>query len=319
MDVDLVYLWVDGNDPEWVAKKNAFLPIDRQLPSVVAGACRYMENDELRFSLRSVGRYAPWIRHVFIVTDDQVPRWLDTDNPKVSVVFHRDFIPEGILPLFNSSVLEWFLPDIPGLSEHFLYANDDMFFAEPVGPEFFYDAAGLPIVRLKKQRLKKHDDDIYCHMLLQMQELVRNRFGHCTPLAPHHNIDAYRRSDFLDCREAFSQEMPLTANRFRSREDWHRSLILYYALAAGRASLRKVSRHNKTSGLGENLLSIVGRRCGSDSRCIPVGTPDLQGIIDKYAPSLFCLNDDVGRTEEDRMHIHRFLEELFPEKSAFEK
>ena len=176
MDIDLVYLWVDGSDPEWLAKKNSYLPDDRQLPPDVAGTCRYVENDELRYSLRSAERFAPWIRRIFIVTDDQTPRWLDTENPRVQVVFHRDFIPAEVLPLFNSAALEWFLPDIPGLSEHFLYANDDMFFGAPVDPGFFFEeSSGLPITRLKRQRLKKHDDDNYCHKIHYKQQLVKTR------------------------------------------------------------------------------------------------------------------------------------------------
>lgn len=320
MDIDLVYLWVDGSDPEWLAKKNSYLPDDRQLPPDVAGTCRYVENDELRYSLRSAERFAPWIRRIFIVTDDQTPRWLDTENPRVQVVFHRDFIPAEMLPLFNSSVLEWFLPDIPGLSEHFLYANDDMFFGAPVDPGFFFEeASGLPIARLKSQRLKKYDDDIYCHVVRCMQQLVRKRFGHCTSLAPHHNVDAYLRQDFLKCREAFQKEMPLVANRFRAYGDWHRSLVLYYSLALRRAILRKVNRYNKVHGWLGYLNAFLGRCCGSDSRCIPAYTHDLLGVMEKYDPTLFCLNDDARMSDEDRLRIRRFLETLFPDKSSFEK
>ena len=77
MDIDLVYLWVDGNDPVWLTKKNEFLPADRQVDPQVAGECRYVENDELRYSLRSVEKYAPWIRRVYIVTDDHVARYVE--------------------------------------------------------------------------------------------------------------------------------------------------------------------------------------------------------------------------------------------------
>ena len=112
MDIDLVYLWVDGNDPVWLTKKNEFLPADRQVDPQVAGECRYVENDELRYSLRSVEKYAPWIRRVYIVTDDQTPAWLDTSNPRVRVVSHREIMPAEILPVFSSTVIEWFLPYI---------------------------------------------------------------------------------------------------------------------------------------------------------------------------------------------------------------
>ena len=164
MDIDLVYLWVDGNDPVWLTKKNEFLPADRQVDPQVAGECRYVENDELRYSLRSVEKFAPWIRRVYIVTDDQTPAWLDTSNLRIRVVSHREIMPAEILPVFNSCTIELFLPRIPGLAEHFLYANDDMFFSRPVDPGFFFDWQGRPIVRLKVQSLKKHDDDSACRI-----------------------------------------------------------------------------------------------------------------------------------------------------------
>lgn len=320
MDIDLVYLWVDGTDPAWLAKKNACLPAGEQVRADVAGECRYVENDELRYSLRSVERYAPWVRRIYIVTDEQTPPWLDTSNPRVRIVSHREIMPAEILPVFNSTVIELYLPQIPGLAEHFLYANDDMFFNAPVGPDFFFDAAGRPVVRLKKQSLKRHDDDIYCHTILRMQELVRARRGHCCPLAPHHNIDAYRRSDYLDCLAAYGGALAGAGQaRFRTADDWQRSLVLYDALAQGRATLREVTRYNKLGSFGERFRAAFGFGCGSDSRCIPAYTPDPGSVLEKYAPSLFCLNDDARMTDADRRRIRRFLQERFPEKSSFEK
>ena len=114
MEIDLVYLWVDGNDPAWLAKKNAYLPADKRVDPEAAGECRFVENDELRYSLRSAERYAPWIRRVYILTDDQTPAWLDTSNPRVRVVSHREIMPAEILPVFNSCAIELFLPRIPG-------------------------------------------------------------------------------------------------------------------------------------------------------------------------------------------------------------
>ena len=100
MDIDLVYLWVDGNDPKWQAKHDAFcgnLSRDAELN----GKNRYANNDELKYSLRSIAMYAPWVRKVFIVTDNQVPAWLDTSNPKVRIVDHAEIMPAESLPCFS--------------------------------------------------------------------------------------------------------------------------------------------------------------------------------------------------------------------------
>ena len=107
-NIDLVYLWVDGNDPKWQAKRNAFLErkVENSLSSFNG---RYVNNDELKYSLRSVERYAPWIRKIFIVTDDQSPEWLDIENPKIKIIDHKEILPAESLPCFNSNVLEHFL------------------------------------------------------------------------------------------------------------------------------------------------------------------------------------------------------------------
>ena len=65
MNIDLVYLWVDGNDPKWLEKKNRF--IEKKINTVG----RYQDNQELKYSLRSIEKHLPWIRKIFIVTDDQ--------------------------------------------------------------------------------------------------------------------------------------------------------------------------------------------------------------------------------------------------------
>lgn len=104
-DIDLVYLWVDGNDPKWIEKKEKFTGrlADH---SEENNKGRYINNDELKFSLRSVEQYLPWIRRVYIVTDDQCPVWLQKDHPKIHIVDHKQILPREALPCFNSSVIE---------------------------------------------------------------------------------------------------------------------------------------------------------------------------------------------------------------------
>ena len=46
---------------------------------------RFRQIDELRYALRSVYVFAPWIRRIFIATDSPTPHWL-ADHPKVTVV-----------------------------------------------------------------------------------------------------------------------------------------------------------------------------------------------------------------------------------------
>ncbi|XP_072340883.1 N-acetylglucosamine-1-phosphotransferase subunits alpha/beta isoform X1 [Scyliorhinus torazame] len=102
-------------------------------------ASRFEDNEELRYSLRSVERYAPWIRHVFIVTNGQIPSWLNLDNPRVTIVTHQEiFRNASHLPTFSSPAIETHLHRIPGLSQKFIYLNDDVMFGKEVWPDDFY-------------------------------------------------------------------------------------------------------------------------------------------------------------------------------------
>uniref|UniRef100_A0A3Q1EBE5 N-acetylglucosamine-1-phosphotransferase subunits alpha/beta n=1 Tax=Acanthochromis polyacanthus TaxID=80966 RepID=A0A3Q1EBE5_9TELE len=102
-------------------------------------ASRFEDNEELRYSLRSVERHAPWVRHIFIVTNGQIPSWLNLDNPRVSVVTHQDiFLNNSHLPTFSSPAIETHIHRIPGLSQKFIYLNDDVMFGKDVWPDDFY-------------------------------------------------------------------------------------------------------------------------------------------------------------------------------------
>ncbi|XP_072311225.1 N-acetylglucosamine-1-phosphotransferase subunits alpha/beta [Eucyclogobius newberryi] len=102
-------------------------------------ASRFEDNEELRYSLRSVEKHAPWVRHIFIVTNGQIPSWLNLDNPRVTVVTHQDvFLNHSHLPTFSSPAIETHIHRIPGLSQKFIYLNDDVMFGKDVWPDDFF-------------------------------------------------------------------------------------------------------------------------------------------------------------------------------------
>ncbi|XP_052434242.1 N-acetylglucosamine-1-phosphotransferase subunits alpha/beta-like [Carassius gibelio] len=102
-------------------------------------ASRFEDNEELRYSLRSIEKHAPWVRHIFIITNSQIPSWLNLDNPRISVVTHQDiFQNHSHLPSFSSPAIETHIHRIPGLSQKFIYLNDDVMFGKDVWPDDFY-------------------------------------------------------------------------------------------------------------------------------------------------------------------------------------
>ena len=117
--IDMVYTWVDNKAPEWLEKKLAYS--GECIDNNVNGNCRYIDNDELKYSLRSLEKYANWINKIYIITDNQVPEWLNTDNKKVKIIDHGEIIPKECLPVFNSNAIEHCIVNIPNLSEYYLY------------------------------------------------------------------------------------------------------------------------------------------------------------------------------------------------------
>lgn len=310
MDIDLVYLWVNGNDPQWLAKRNACIGKTEEKSAVNCDG-RYADNDELKYSLRSIEKYAPWIRRIFIVTDNQVPVWLDTANPKVRIVDHKEIMPDVCLPCFNSAVIEHFLYRIPGLAEHFIYANDDMFINKPVTPETFFGKDGLPIVRfnrrpfrkwtlLFKEKVQGKRLSNYVQTIRNSAELVEKKYGKYYGGKTHHNIDAYLRNDYEHAAKVFEDEIRTTLpNHVRSENDIQRNIYSYVALAEKRAHLHYVTQRT--------------------SFRLHIQNESHYGKLERYNPILFCMNDSQYAKDCDRKRAAAFLDKRFPEKSQYEK
>lgn len=310
MDIDLVYLWVNGNDPQWLAKRNACIGKTEEKSAVNCDG-RYADNDELKYSLRSIEKYAPWIRRIFIVTDNQVPVWLDMSNARVRIVDHKEIMPDVCLPCFNSAVIEHFLYKIPGLAEHFIYANDDMFINKPVTPETFFGKDGLPIVRfnrrpfrkwtlLFKEKVQGKRLSNYVQTIRNSAELVEKKYGKYYGGKTHHNIDAYLRSDYEHAAKVFEDEIRTTlSNHVRSENDIQRNIYSYVALAEKRAHLHYVTQRT--------------------SFRLHIQNESHYGKLERYNPILFCMNDSQYAKDCDRKRAAAFLDKRFPEKSQYEK
>nr|CAI5838871.1 unnamed protein product [Callosobruchus analis] len=135
--IDVVYTWVNGSDPLFL--KNLNLYTKEIKDNVDYSKQRFDDKYELKFSLRSLEKYAPWIRHVYIVTNGQIPYWLDLDYEKVSIITHEEiFLNLANLPTFSSPAIESNLHRIPSLSKKFIYFNDDIFLGVPTFREDFY-------------------------------------------------------------------------------------------------------------------------------------------------------------------------------------
>ncbi|SDP53376.1 Stealth protein CR1, conserved region 1 [Pedococcus dokdonensis] len=315
--IDVVYTWVDGSDPAWLSRKAvAQAEFDQRtggsgMHALAANDSRFASRDELRYSLRSLDMYADWVRHVYLVTDGQVPEWLDTSHPRLTLVPHQVlFGDRGVLPTFNSHAIESQLHRIEGLSEQYLYLNDDVFFGRPVPPSLFFHSNGISQFYLSSAKIGlstsssrdmpvmsagKNNRDLVAKMF---DRTISNKFQH----VPH----ALRRSVMLDMEQDFPADFERTAaSQFRSHQDVSisASLAHYYAYATGRA----------VPGTMKYLYADIAR---DDT------VNRLSSLLRQRNVDVFCLNDhdsdSVALQTQDTV-IRRFLESYFPIPSQFER
>jgi hypothetical protein len=140
---DVVYLWVNSNDKKWQNKRrnsfDIFLNNDKDNIALYANTDgRFRDNGELIFNLRCLENFFPKHGHVYIVTDEQRPAWL-SQNKNVTIIDHKDIIPNKVNSIFASANIESYIHHIPNLSENFFYLNDDIFFGMPVDKQWWFD------------------------------------------------------------------------------------------------------------------------------------------------------------------------------------
>lgn len=306
--IDLVYTWVDASDPSWASRRASVTGESYHQES--ASAARYLNRNELRYSLRSVHACAPWIRNIYLVTDGQRPSWL-AEGTGVQVVDHREiFRSPSALPTYNSHAIESQLHHIDGLSDQFLYLNDDMFFGRPVTPQTFFLASGITKVFLSSSRVPRGpvvDGDTPVDAACKNNRvLLERRFGRTMSQTLQHAPYALRRDVLAEIEATFPEEHARTAHsRFRSTDDLSitSSLQHYWALFSGRAvtsSLRYSYTQLAVPDLSERLTRLLHRR-DSDT---------------------FCLNDafsDESEIAGQLAVLGPFLDDYFPVPSPHEK
>ena len=311
LKIDLVYLWVDDKDSDWKLKKQTWFNF-LKIPDLVSNdCCRFCNNEELKYSLRSVEMYAPWINKIYIVTDGQKPKWLDYNNDKIIIIDHKDILPEVCLPTFNSEAIEVCLDKIPNLSECFLYANDDMFFTAPVKPSDFFDKNGKPYVDLRIRNWI-NPSNLHQQNILYSTNLFSNKYNlsNVELFEPTHCIEAYTKNAITRCKKVFKDEFDKVANyRFRHKDSIQRIIFSLYSLHNGLGILRKhpsteeQDYQKKVFSLHLNLMSIDIMR---------------QKILG-LSPKLLCINDCENTSDEQRLNLKYLLSELFNKPFRYEK
>jgi hypothetical protein len=309
-EIDMVFSWVDGNDPEFRARRAAAM-VDHVVGDGDDADARIRQIDELKYALRSVHAFAPWVRRIFIATDSSAPAWL-APHPKVTIVRAEDhFADLSALPVYNSHAVESQLHRIPGLAEHFLYSNDDMFFGRSLSPAMFFSPGGVTKFVEAGTRIglgaNNAERSGFENAARVNRQLLWEKFGKIITRHLEHTAAPLRKSVLWELEREFSQDFArTTASRFRASTDISvtNSLYHYYALMTGRAVQNESA---KVLYVDTTLRS---------------GLAKLPQLLKKRKFDFFCLNDgsfpEVSATERAEV-VGEFLERYFPVPAPWEQ
>ncbi|NUG80351.1 Stealth CR1 domain-containing protein, partial [Acinetobacter bereziniae] len=200
-NLDIVIAWVDGNDVELKRKRHLYLTGNDASDAV--SETRFASNDEIYYNIASILKYVPFCRHILIVTDGQQPEFLNEffaqglcDTNKIRVVDHREIFAgfEQFLPTFNTRSIESMLWNIQGLSDYFIYLNDDFFFNASAQVEDF----------LEQDKIVTYGHWKSCFSYktkLKYRQFLNRNFN--KPIQPGHVIAQMLGADILGFKEFF--------------------------------------------------------------------------------------------------------------------
>ena len=325
--IDFVLTWVDDTDPVWRKKKALYTG---KMTTEGNTEVRYRDWDTLKYWFRGVEKFAPWVRNVYFVTDNQKPEWLNIDHPKLKWVKHTDFIPDEYLPTFNSNAIEWNMHRIEELSDYFVYFNDDMFVIKETVPEdFFVDGqpCDYPILGML------YADGVFSNMLFNDAELINRNFSFREALTQNwkkwvakQSVSGLIKLLWYGRRDCLSASVNAHIHNSYKKESFRILWEREYDAVHRTCQSRQRERTNVTSWCIRDwqLLSgdfYVNKPIGKLFHTATMRYSDeaIQ-YLRKQKGKVICLND----TEDEKdFELHKKMivdefEKIFPEKSSFE-
>ncbi len=298
--VDVVYTWVNSEDENWKKmileyKSEEELDFDR-----------YQNFDELKYSLRSIDKHIPWVNNIYIVTNCAKPSWLD-ENSKIHWIWHEDIFPNSdYLPTFSSHAIESCLHKINGLSEYFLYFNDDVFLMKNMEKTDFFKANDCSISFMESYGAgfypREVDDESYINAALNGKRLLEEKFN-ISPVQFHKHVPHVLRKSILEeMEEAFEESYKVVRlNKFREKTDISTISFLYHHYS-----------YFKKESVRESRLGHLIRHTNYRAKT---------RAIRQTRPHFICINDGGGSSSDSNYKewMLSFLEKYYPLPAIWEK
>lgn len=326
--IDFIIAWVDGNDSQRQAQRNKYAGIN---PENLA-EYRFRDWDTLKYLLRWIEKYTPWVNNIFFVTCGHYPSWLNLKHSKLKFIKHEDYIPKEYLPTFNSHTIELNFHRIKDLSEHFVYFNDDMFVINNMEKSDFFESGIAKQVAWLSAIAT--NNEIFDHIILNDTHLINRHFSHKEVIKknrkkwfyPNYGPKTLLKTLFLQNYPCFvwltnhhlpnsllkstmnklwEEEYDILDNssksKFRNERDVNQYVFSWYDICNGNFIPR-----NKSIG-----------------RCFTIknNNEKLINSIIKQKYKMICINDTSNDFDFKKVktEIINAFEKILPKKSEFEK
>ena len=331
--IDFVITWVDGNDPEWLKEKKKY----EEKEGRVSPPSQFREWDNLKYIFRGIERFAPWVNKVHFITCGHVPEWLNPNHPKLHLVKHSDYIPAEHLPTFSSHPIELNMHRIEGLSDKFVYLNDDTFLIDKVTEEDFFkkglpcSACGLDIINPAYDflfyNILRNDINVICRHFNGKEFVKKNK---SKLFNPHYDLK-YIKTLFLlpwsqsDIPGFINPHLPTpylkstfdtvwkkeeellystSSHKFRNEKDVNPYVFTYWQYVTGQFSPIKMKKYGR--------FFYIKKDEGQ-----------YEAFIKNHKAKFVCLNDDLHDTDEAKFeqlkhNLINTFEAILPDKSSYE-
>ena len=314
--IDFVILWVDGSDPKWLNEKNKYSTNKIDVDDAIN---RYRDMGTLKYWFRGVEKYTPWVNKIHFITCGHLPDWLNTDNPKLNIVKHEDYIPKEYLPTFNSNPIELNLHRIKDLEEKFVLFNDDIFITNPLSPEYFFKN-GLPCDFWKENIFKteKADDNFFDHVILNNLFIINKNFDKNAFIKHHrskvfnlkygkrnirylmlshwdyfggfdipHTANSFLKSSFKDIwKHEFDILDKTSKNKFRSVFDVNQWLVQWWQMLKGNFSVKSYKDNGEYFILKENNDELFDYMKSDKSTIVCINDTNINLNFEKVTKDL---------------------------------
>jgi hypothetical protein len=313
--ISIVYSWVNGSEANYQKQRIA--------AGGKTGGSRDRDSGELRYSLRSLEQHLPWwCGKLYLVSPGaQFPHWLNVNHPRFELVDQNSLLPDPQQWTFNTNAIEPWLYKIPGLSDMFIYMNDDYFFGRSVDPAHLFSEEGGARFFFEANIIKPNFEvdepqkKIWLASVYNTDHALDSVYGQYR-VGPRHFLKhapfIFYQYAYEEIHRDFKEEIDQTMQHpFRHQEDVTFPLLHHYYV---------MQKGYKCCDLPFELASVEEMEHDAVLFVLDddlVKTKNHLQTLTKNKPRFFTLNDKFSSAAIGT-EIRNFLEKTFPQPSSFE-